>query len=56
MRIMAFCFKYLYLQIKIQQNCIGTSVDFLDALLFLPVLLVHYCIFTFVNQNRVHRA
>lgn len=56
MRIMAFCFKYLYLQIKIQQNCIGTSVDFLNTLLPLSFLLVYYFIFTFANQNRVHRA
>ena len=35
MRIMVFCFKYLYSQIKIQQNYIGTSVDFLNTLLSL---------------------
>lgn len=56
MRIVVFCFKYLYLQIKIQQNCIGASVDFLDALLFLSILSVHCCIFTFANQNGVHHA
>lgn len=56
MRIMAFCFKYLYLQIKIQQNRIGTSVDFLDTLLFLSALSVHCCIFTFANQNGVRHA
>ena len=56
MRIMVFCFKYLYLQIKIQQNYIGTSVDFLDTLLFLSFLLVHYFIFTFANQKKRHTA
>lgn len=56
MRIMAFCFKYLYLQIKIQQNCIGTSVDFLDALLSLSFLLVHYFVFAFANQKKRHTA
>lgn len=56
MRILLFCFKYLYLQIKIQQNYIGTSVDFLDVLLFLSILSVHCCIFTFANQNRVRHA
>lgn len=56
MRIMVFCFKYLYLQIKIQQDRIGTSVDFLNTLLFLPFLLVRYFIFTFANQNNLHHA
>ena len=56
MRIMAFCFKYLYLQIKIQHNCIGTSVDFLNALLSLSFLLVRCFVFTFANQNNVHHA
>lgn len=51
-----FCFKYLYLQIKIQQNCIGTSVDFLNTLLSLSFLLVRCCVFTFANQNNVHHA
>lgn len=56
MRIVVFCFKYLYLQIKIQQNCIGTSVDFLNALLSLSFLLVRCFVFTFANQNNVHHA
>lgn len=56
MRIIVFCFKYLYLQIEIQQNYIGASVDFLDTLLFLSVLLVRRFIFTFANQKKMHTA
>lgn len=56
MRIVVFCFKYLYLQIKIQQNCIGTFVDFLNPLLSLSFLLVHYFIFAFANQKKMHTA
>ena len=56
MRILVFCFEYLYLQIKIQQNYIGTSVDFLTALLSLSFLLIRCFIFTFTNQKKRHTA
>ena len=52
MHIIVFCFKYLYLQIKITQVDIGTFVDSRVLPFEAHDLSIYYCVFTFANQKK----
>lgn len=56
MRILVFCFKYLYLQIKITQVDIGTFVDSRVLPFEALDLSIYYCVFTFANRKKKHTA